>query len=104
MIDSDDLPTSWRVALSDLLSTAIAAFVRRIEAAQAITRLDAETQAAAALLGVPPDATADEIRATLRRKLAETRCHPDQGGDAEITRALIEARTLLLDRSRRDPK
>jgi len=38
----------------------------------------------------------DEVRAAYRRRVAETRCHPDHGGDADLFRRLTAARDLLL--------
>jgi hypothetical protein len=46
------------------------------------------------VLGLPPDATADEVRAA-RRELAK-RHHPDQGGDADRMRVVNEAADRLL--------
>lgn len=51
----------------------------------------------ARILGVSPYATADQIRAALRAKLAAARIHPDQGGDGEEARRLIDARNFLLE-------
>lgn len=46
------------------------------------------------LLGVGPDADADAINAAWRAAMA--RAHPDAGGSAEATRALLDARDALL--------
>lgn len=46
------------------------------------------------LLGVAPDAPADEIRAAHRRIIA--RVHPDAGGSEELARKINTARDLLL--------
>jgi hypothetical protein len=62
---------------------------------------DEEATAAAQLLGVHPHASADEIRAALRARLSETGAHPDHGGDAEMAKALIAAKNLLVERVRR---
>ncbi|GLF99584.1 J domain-containing protein [Streptomyces yaizuensis] len=52
-----------------------------------------------AVLGVPGDATEDQIlRAFRRRALLD---HPDRGGDAETFRSLYRARETLLDPARR---
>src|SRR4051794_1405934 len=51
---------------------------------------------AAMLLGVSIDASADEIRAALRSQLAESRLHPDHGGDGEQAKELIAAKNLLI--------
>jgi len=44
------------------------------------------------------DASADEIRAALRAYLAESRSHPDQGGDGDEARRFIDAKNLLIQR------
>ena len=49
---------------------------------------------AAKLLGVSPDASADEISDAFRR--AVTQHHPDVGGSAEQTQRILEARDVLL--------
>lgn len=59
-----------------------------------------------AVLGVAPDATADEIRAAYRQRARET--HPDHGGDPDEFRAVQIAWELLRDdptasRTRRRP-
>ena len=64
---------------------------------------DTEAQAAAQLLGVGLDASPDEIRAALRAKLANSRIHPDQGGDGEEARRLMAAKNLLISRARGVP-
>ena len=50
--------------------------------------------AALALLGLPPGATLDEIRAAHRRLLRNV--HPDHGGTADLTRRVNDARDILL--------
>jgi hypothetical protein len=52
------------------------------------------------LLGVDPQAGEAEIRAALRAYLAESRVHPDHGGDAEEAKRLIAAQNLLLEHAR----
>jgi curved DNA-binding protein CbpA len=48
------------------------------------------------VLGVERTASGDEIRRAYRRRIAEV--HPDKpGGDEAATRAVEEARTILLD-------
>ncbi len=54
---------------------------------------------AARVLRVSAGATSDEIRAALRARLAETRSHPDQGGDEEQAKKLIAAKNLLMQRA-----
>lgn len=49
---------------------------------------------ARAILGVGPDAGADEIRAAHRRLVSAL--HPDKGGSAELTRRINAARDTLL--------
>jgi hypothetical protein len=53
---------------------------------------------AARLLGVRVDASANEVRAALRTRLANSRLHPDQGGDGDAAKRLIAAKNLLIDR------
>jgi hypothetical protein len=60
-----------------------------------------EAAEAARLLGVGLDASESEIRAALRARLADSRIHPDQGGDGEEAKRLIAARNLLVERARR---
>lgn len=66
----------------------------------AVPFVDSETANAAALLGVAVDASADEIRAALRRALSASRLHPDHGGDGEQAKTLIAAKNLLIERAR----
>ena len=61
---------------------------------------DEEIVAAAELLGVTLEATADEVRSALRVKMMQGQIHPDHGGDGVEARRLIAARDLLLDRLR----
>jgi hypothetical protein len=61
---------------------------------------DADAVRAAEVLGVPLDASEDAIRAALRSRLASSRLHPDQGGDAEEAKRLIAARNYLVERAR----
>jgi hypothetical protein len=58
--------------------------------------LDAATQ-----LGISVDASADEVRAALRERIAASRIHPDQGGAHADAARLIAAKNLLCDRARR---
>lgn len=50
-------------------------------------------------LGVPPDATPDQIKRAYRGKARET--HPDKGGDAEEFAAVAAAYDVLSDPARR---
>jgi hypothetical protein len=56
---------------------------------------------AAKHLGISVDASADEVRAALRERIAASRIHPDQGGAHEAAARLIAAKNLLCDRARR---
>ena len=56
---------------------------------------------AAQHLGISVDASADEVRAALRERLASSRIHPDQGGPLAAASRLIAAKNLLCDRARR---
>ena len=40
--------------------------------------------------------TPDDVRTAYKRRVGETRCHPDQGGDGELFKRLTTARDLLL--------
>lgn len=62
--------------------------------------VDDEDVRAAALLGVPVDASEDEIRGALRARLAVSQLHPDHGGDGEEAKELIAAKNLLVERAR----
>ena len=62
--------------------------------------VDDKIAQAAAVLGIAPDATEDEIRAALRAHLSASRLHPDQGGDSEQAKRLIAAKNLLIERAR----
>ncbi len=61
----------------------------------------ADAADAFALLGLAPNATAAEVRAA-RRELAR-RHHPDQGGDAEVMRAVNEAADRALTHLEESP-
>lgn len=50
-------------------------------------------------LGVPDNATTDEIRSAYRRKAQKA--HPDRGGDKEQFHAIVRAYTVLADPSAR---
>jgi hypothetical protein len=52
---------------------------------------------AAAVLGVPANAPPAAVKAAFRKAMASA--HPDAGGAAERTRALLEARDVLLQRN-----
>lgn len=55
---------------------------------------DAQDAAARALLGVGPQASASEIRAAFRAKMASA--HPDKGGSHDRAARLVAARDRLL--------
>jgi hypothetical protein len=99
----------WRelvraVAESALLASAIGSGIVLI--AEALSAVKESTShppedaavEASAVLGVPLDAGADEVRAALRRELSASRLHPDQGGDGEAAARLIAAKNLLIQR------
>lgn len=52
-----------------------------------------------ALLGVPPTATAEELKAAFRQKALAT--HPDHGGDPEAFRRVLRAYDEAKKRSRK---
>ena len=70
-----------------------------VESEQPVACRD-EFEKAGEVLGVDPEAGQSEIRAALRARLAESRVHPDQGGDPEEAKRLIAAQNLLLDYAR----
>jgi hypothetical protein len=53
-------------------------------------------QEARAILGLPQEATAADVRAAHRRLIAQV--HPDRGGTAELARRVNAARDRLLGR------
>lgn len=56
-----------------------------------------------AILGLPPEATVDEIKRAYRRRALET--HPDRGGDAEVFRAVQSAyERALIKRQKGDKR
>lgn len=63
-----------------------------------LSKRDSAERQAAALLGVDVDADEDELRGALRRKLVETKAHPDHGGNSHEAAKLIAARDLLVAR------
>ncbi len=65
--------------------------------------IDPAVAAAAALLDVTVEATEKQIRSALRRRLSESRAHPDHGGDGDHAQRLIAARDLLLKHVRSQP-
>ena len=59
-------------------------------------RIVTDAAEARAILGVPPGADAETIRAAHRRLVRGV--HPDRGGSAELARRVNAARDLLLRR------
>jgi curved DNA-binding protein CbpA len=49
-----------------------------------------------ALLGLGPTATAEDVQAAWRRRVADA--HPDKGGSPDAVARLTEARDVLLKR------
>src|SRR4051812_4153218 len=86
-----------------VLGKAIEAEAIRVSAeahpVEAVASKEDEASRAASLLGVTLDASPDEIRAALRSKFAESRLHPDHGGDGEQAKELIAAKNLLVERA-----
>ena len=58
------------------------------------TRSALERQQALATLGLPPSATADQIKR--RYRYLAKRYHPDRGGDPQQMQKIIAAYTLLM--------
>lgn len=50
-------------------------------------------------LGVPPDATAEDIKKAYRRR--SSKAHPDKGGNTELMAAVNQANDVLSDAERR---
>ena len=65
--------------------------------------VDHAVSEAALLLGLSVEATETQIRSALRKRLSESRAHPDHGGDGEHAKRLIAARDLLLTHVRSHP-
>ncbi len=86
-------------ALADWLN-AHAARTASAHASEDGSHDDPEVIDAARILGVHANASADEIRAALRARLATSGLHPDHGGDGDEARRLIDARNLLIARRR----
>ncbi len=78
---------------------------RRPRARRAVPDMNNSTDPAltdaAHVLGVAVDASPDEIRAAFRRRFADERLHPDQGGDEEAAKRLTAAKNLLIQQRRR---
>jgi hypothetical protein len=102
-----DFKTKMKAAFSDLVTVGLEAFKVYLEqvvapqiaadAGEAVAN-DDEALAAATLLEVNLDASADEIRRALRRKLSVERLHPDHGGNGDRAARLIAAKNLLIER------
>lgn len=106
-----DLKTKLKAAFSDFVTISLDIFKQHAEEMDRQVKRSAtsddieddhEVVDAAILLGVNLDATAEEIRSALRRRLAASRAHPDQGGDCEKAMKLIAAQNLLLERLKGD--
>jgi len=100
-----DFKTKMKAAFSDFVTVGLEAFKVYLEqvvaphvAADADRPTDDDSLAAAMLLEVNLDASADEIRRALRRKLSVQRLHPDQGGNGVAAVRLIAAKNLLIER------
>lgn len=103
-------PTAaWREALLAGLAAAVvvgsAVLLAHAELSPDVDERDDETTAdeldAAEQLGITVEASADEVRAALRERIAASRIHPDHGGAHAAAARLIAAKNLLCDRARR---
>ena len=106
--DAPSASAAWREALLAGLAAAVvvgsAVLLAHAELPREVDELDeatADELDAAKQLGVGVDASADEVRAALRERLAASRIHPDQGGAHAAASRLIAAKNLLCDRARR---
>jgi hypothetical protein len=96
-----DFKQQLKVALSDFVTVSLLVFkgyLDMVAQREADTHSDDAAVAAALLLEVNLDASADEIRRALRRKLSIARLHPDQGGNGARAARLIAAKNLLVER------
>lgn len=107
--DTPPATAAWREALLAGLAAAVvvgsAVLLAHAELPPDVEETDDETTAneldAAKQLGISVDASADEVRAALRERIAASRIHPDQGGTHAAAARLIAAKNLLCDRARR---
>lgn len=90
------LKGQWQIAIPMFLP-AVWMLVQQTQARAAPPGM--EIAEARRILGVGPEASADEIRAAHRKLVA--RVHPDQGGSAELATQVNMARDLLLAEQRR---
>lgn len=99
-----DFKTKLKAAFSDFVTISLDLFkgyldeVAKMEAQDGPAHSDDDVLAAAILLEVNIDASADEIRRALRRKLSILRLHPDHGGNGVEAARLIAAKNLLIER------
>lgn len=99
-----DLKAKLKAAFSDFVTISLDLFkgyleeVAKVQAQDVPAHSDDDAVAAATLLEVNLDASADEIRRALRRKLTIRRLHPDHGGNGAEAARLIAAKNLLIER------
>lgn len=58
--------------------------------------VDVDLNKAMVAFKLRPGFNADDVRAAYKRRVLETKCHPDQGGDPELFKRLTTARDLLI--------
>lgn len=58
--------------------------------------VDVDLQKAMQAMKLGGKFTPDDVRKAYQRRVMETRCHPDQGGDEGLFKRLTAARDLLL--------
>ncbi len=85
------LKGNWQVAIPMFLP-AVWMLMQQAPVRAAAPRMEVEE--ARRILGIGPDASADDIRAAHRRLVAKV--HPDLGGTAELATRVNAARDLLL--------
>jgi hypothetical protein len=99
-----DLKAKLKAAFSDFVTISLDLFrgyldeVAKVQAQHEPAHADDDVVAAAILLEVNIDASSDEIRRALRRKLSIRRLHPDHGGNGTEAARLIAAKNLLIER------
>ena len=99
-----DFTQQLKAALSDFVTLSLLGFKSYLdmlaerEAEARRHHSDDAAVAAGLLLEVNLDASADEVRRALRRKLSTARMHPDHGGNGARAAQLIAAKNLLIER------
>lgn len=99
-----DLKAKLKAAFSDFVTISLDLFkgyldeVAKTQTHDEPAYTDDDAVAAALMLEVNLDASADEIRRALRRKLSVLRLHPDHGGNGVEAARFIGAKNLLIER------